>query len=169
MLKKGLLQRRRTKEDARAYAVKLTDEGWRVLKSAEPMAKRVDDRILSALPNAQRERFIERSQHDRGCAEPARGDCPSQEEIGLVGAEHDPRMSTRPAAFELSLPLSPSYRNTATRSALAQGDHDRPGCGTSCAVPHNPYNLVAVSCRMARRSACEQRDRQAFTTSIRSA
>ena len=58
MLKKSLLQRRRTKEDARAYAVKLTDEGWRVLKNAEPMAKRVDDRILSVLPTAQRDRFI---------------------------------------------------------------------------------------------------------------
>ena len=31
MLKKGLLQRRRTKDDARAYAVKLTDEGGRIL------------------------------------------------------------------------------------------------------------------------------------------
>lgn len=59
MLKKSLLQRRRTKEDARAYAVKLTEEGWRVLKSAEPMAKRVDDRILSVLTGAQRERFIQ--------------------------------------------------------------------------------------------------------------
>lgn len=58
MLKKNLLQRRRTKEDARAYAVKLTEEGWRVLKSAEPMAKRVDDRILSVLGSAQRDRFI---------------------------------------------------------------------------------------------------------------
>lgn len=58
MLKKSLLQRRRTKEDARAYAVKLTEEGWRVLKSAEPMARRVDDRILSVLTNTQRERFI---------------------------------------------------------------------------------------------------------------
>jgi DNA-binding MarR family transcriptional regulator len=58
MLKKNLLQRRRTKEDARAYAVKLTEEGWRVLKSAEPMARRVDDKILSVLTNTQRERFI---------------------------------------------------------------------------------------------------------------
>ncbi len=58
MLKKGLLLRRRTKEDARAYAVKLSEEGWRVLKSAEPMAKRVDDRILSVLPSSQRERFL---------------------------------------------------------------------------------------------------------------
>ena len=58
MLKKGLLARRRTKEDARAYAVKLTDEGWRVLKSSEPLAKKVDDRILSVLTAQERERFV---------------------------------------------------------------------------------------------------------------
>jgi DNA-binding MarR family transcriptional regulator len=58
MLKKGLLQRRRTREDARAYAVKLTEEGWRVLRSCEPLARRVDDRILSALSNPQRDRFV---------------------------------------------------------------------------------------------------------------
>ena len=59
MQKKGLLQRRRTKEDARAYAVRLTDEGRRVLRTAEPLAKRVDERILEALPAKQREQFIE--------------------------------------------------------------------------------------------------------------
>jgi DNA-binding MarR family transcriptional regulator len=59
MLKKGLLQRRRTKEDARAYAVRLTDEGWRMLKQAEPMAKRVDERILAVLSNQERERFLQ--------------------------------------------------------------------------------------------------------------
>lgn len=59
LLKKGLLQRRRTKDDARAYSVKLTDEGFRVLKSAEPMARKVDDRILAALPGQQRERFVQ--------------------------------------------------------------------------------------------------------------
>ena len=59
MLKKGLLQRRRTKDDARAYAVKLTEEGWRVLKAADPLAKRVDDKILAALPGQQRERFVQ--------------------------------------------------------------------------------------------------------------
>jgi len=58
MLKKGLLSRRRTREDARAYAVKLTDDGWRSLKAADPVAKRVDERILSALPAQQRERFM---------------------------------------------------------------------------------------------------------------
>jgi DNA-binding MarR family transcriptional regulator len=59
MLKKGLLQRRRTKEDARAYAVRLTDEGWRMLKAAEPMARRVDEKLLSVLPPAQRDRFLQ--------------------------------------------------------------------------------------------------------------
>ena len=56
--KKGLLQRRRTKEDARAYAVKLTEEGRRALGAVEPLAKRVEDRILSALPAKQRDQFM---------------------------------------------------------------------------------------------------------------
>jgi DNA-binding MarR family transcriptional regulator len=56
--RKGLLQRKRTKEDARTYAVKLTEEGKRVLRSAEPLAKRVDQRILDALPSKRRDRFI---------------------------------------------------------------------------------------------------------------
>jgi MarR family transcriptional regulator, temperature-dependent positive regulator of motility len=59
MLKKGLLQRRRTREDARAYAVKLTEEGWRVLKSVEPLSRKVDERILGSLPSAQRERLLQ--------------------------------------------------------------------------------------------------------------
>ena len=58
MLKKGLLQRRRTREDARAYAVKLTEEGWRVLKSVDPLARKVDEKILSSLPSAQREKLL---------------------------------------------------------------------------------------------------------------
>lgn len=59
MLKKGLLQRRRTKDDARAYAVKLTDEGSRVLKAVGPLAKRVDEKILAVLPAAEQERFVQ--------------------------------------------------------------------------------------------------------------
>ena len=59
MLKKGLLQRRRTRDDARAYAVKLTEEGTRALKTHDPMARRVDERILSSLPAQQRDRFLQ--------------------------------------------------------------------------------------------------------------
>jgi len=58
MLKKGMLQRRRTRDDARAYAVKLTDEGAKILKSHDQMARRVDDRILASLPAGQRDRFL---------------------------------------------------------------------------------------------------------------
>lgn len=58
MIRKGLLQRRRTKHDARAYAVKLTDEGMRILKTAEPTMRRIDDKILAALPTGNRERFL---------------------------------------------------------------------------------------------------------------
>ena len=44
-----LLQRRRTKEDARTYAVKLTDEGEKLLRKVGPAAKKVDQRILQAM------------------------------------------------------------------------------------------------------------------------
>ncbi len=37
----------------------LTEEGWRILKAADPLAKRVDDKILAALPSQQRERFLQ--------------------------------------------------------------------------------------------------------------
>jgi MarR family transcriptional regulator, temperature-dependent positive regulator of motility len=59
MLKKGLLQRRRTKDDARAYAVKLTDEGTRVLQQAQPRVRRVDSKLLAALPEHDRARFLD--------------------------------------------------------------------------------------------------------------
>lgn len=59
MLKKGLLQRRRTREDARAYAVRLTEEGWRVLKAVEPIARDVDQTIVATLSGADRDRLIE--------------------------------------------------------------------------------------------------------------
>jgi MarR family transcriptional regulator, temperature-dependent positive regulator of motility len=56
--KKGLLERRRTKKDARAYAVTLTDEGRRVLQTVQPLAKKVDDLILGALPGEQGAHFL---------------------------------------------------------------------------------------------------------------
>ena len=58
MLKKGLLQRRRTKDDARAYAVKLTEEGRAALNNAEPTVERVDRRVLDVLPETERQRFL---------------------------------------------------------------------------------------------------------------
>ncbi|WP_244465963.1 MarR family transcriptional regulator [Hyphomicrobium sp. GJ21] len=59
MLKKGMLQRRRTRNDARAYSVKITEQGTRILKAHDPLARRVDERILASLAVAQRERFLQ--------------------------------------------------------------------------------------------------------------
>jgi DNA-binding MarR family transcriptional regulator len=56
---KGLVIRRRTKADARAYSVRLTPAGRRALQKAEPLAKRVDETLLQALPDKQRRQFLE--------------------------------------------------------------------------------------------------------------
>lgn len=58
MVQKRLLQRRRIGKDKRSYAVTLTDEGWRTLRCAEPIVQRVDQRILLALRNQDRQRFL---------------------------------------------------------------------------------------------------------------
>jgi DNA-binding MarR family transcriptional regulator len=58
LVRKGLLQRRRTKEDERAYAVKVTDAGRELLRTTEPLAKRIDRRVLDALPAHRREEFV---------------------------------------------------------------------------------------------------------------
>ena len=58
MLKKGLIQRRRTKEDARAYAVKLTADGREMLRRAAPVGHRVDTRLLEAIPAQRRDGFL---------------------------------------------------------------------------------------------------------------
>jgi len=59
MLKKGLIRRRRTKNDARVYAVRLTDEGRAALTAAGPAAVQADARLLAALPEAKRAEFLE--------------------------------------------------------------------------------------------------------------
>jgi DNA-binding MarR family transcriptional regulator len=57
--RKGLLQRRRTRADARAYAVKLTDEGHGILRTAVPAWGRIDARVLDTLPPSRREQFLD--------------------------------------------------------------------------------------------------------------
>jgi DNA-binding MarR family transcriptional regulator len=59
LLGRGLIQRRRAKEDARAYAIKLTSLGWKGLRDAEPGAASADSRLLAALPPAKRQEFLE--------------------------------------------------------------------------------------------------------------
>jgi DNA-binding MarR family transcriptional regulator len=59
LVKKGLLQRKRTRRDARMYAVRLTAKGTAALSAIKPAAARVDQRLLSVLATGQRGDFIE--------------------------------------------------------------------------------------------------------------
>jgi DNA-binding MarR family transcriptional regulator len=58
-VKKGLLQRKRTRQDARMYAVRLTAKGSGLLSGVKPLASKVDQRILSVLRSDQRGSFID--------------------------------------------------------------------------------------------------------------
>lgn len=58
LVSRSLVSRRRTRRDARMYAVRLTDKGKLVLRSSEPAVLATDDRILSALAPAQRDQFL---------------------------------------------------------------------------------------------------------------
>ena len=58
MLRKGLLLRERTKHDARAYAIRLSDKGSAVLARAAPAAIRADDTVLQALTPRQRDQLV---------------------------------------------------------------------------------------------------------------
>jgi DNA-binding MarR family transcriptional regulator len=59
LLARGFIQRRRTKEDARAYAIKLTAQGFKVLREAQPVAQAADARLLAKLPPSRRQDFLE--------------------------------------------------------------------------------------------------------------
>ena len=54
----GLLQRRRTRSDARAYAVRLTSEGRQLLSRGAPATRATDEALLSSVPPAQRASFL---------------------------------------------------------------------------------------------------------------
>jgi DNA-binding MarR family transcriptional regulator len=59
LLSHGLIQRRRAKEDARAYAIKLTPQGIKALRDAQPGAAAADARLLANLSPAKRQEFLE--------------------------------------------------------------------------------------------------------------
>lgn len=59
LVRKGLLLRRRQKEDARAYALRLTDAGHEALAATESGVLRADAQVLSVLTAEQRKGFIE--------------------------------------------------------------------------------------------------------------
>lgn len=59
MIRKGLLKRRRTRQDARTYAINLTPHGRDVLKASEPIVGQIDEALMSALPAARAAAFVE--------------------------------------------------------------------------------------------------------------
>jgi MarR family transcriptional regulator, temperature-dependent positive regulator of motility len=56
--RKGLLARRRTKDDARAYAVRLTGAGRALLQDAGEKALRTEERLVAALSSQDRQDLI---------------------------------------------------------------------------------------------------------------
>lgn len=59
LIRKGLLRRRRTREDARTYAVTVTPHGRDVLKASEPIIGRIDEALIAALPPLRAGAFLE--------------------------------------------------------------------------------------------------------------
>ena len=58
LVERGLLTRKRTKQDARMYAVRLSAAGRSAVESAAPAANATNDALLSALPAGQRSAFV---------------------------------------------------------------------------------------------------------------
>lgn len=58
MMKKGLLSRKRTKEDARANAVSITPAGKRMLAAANAKVAKAENAALAVLPKTQQAAFM---------------------------------------------------------------------------------------------------------------
>lgn len=58
MIKKGLLSRKRTKEDARANAVSITAKGKTMLKNAQSGVNKAESSTLKVLPKTQQAAFM---------------------------------------------------------------------------------------------------------------
>ena len=59
LLAQGYLQRRRTKDDGRTNAIRITTIGKKMLKTAQPGADEVDRLLLSLVPGADRKGFLD--------------------------------------------------------------------------------------------------------------
>lgn len=57
--KKGLVARKRSKDDARAYAVRLTESGKKALEISNKAAKKVDSRLGGKLSGPKREELLD--------------------------------------------------------------------------------------------------------------
>lgn len=58
MLKKGIIQRKRDKDDARAYDVKITEEGQGLFETVTPIIRRIEEKLLSSLNGKRVDEFL---------------------------------------------------------------------------------------------------------------
>lgn len=58
LVSRGLVRRRRTRRDARMYALTLTSEGEAVVRKTRPAAQNSDASLLSEIPQRDRETFL---------------------------------------------------------------------------------------------------------------
>jgi DNA-binding MarR family transcriptional regulator len=59
LLSRGLIQRRRAKDDGRAYSIKLSPQGAKALRDAQPGAAMADQKLLANLSPAKRQDFLD--------------------------------------------------------------------------------------------------------------
>ncbi len=59
LMAQGYLQRRRTKDDGRTNAIRITAVGKKMLKTAQPGADEVDRQLLSLIPGGDRKSFLD--------------------------------------------------------------------------------------------------------------
>lgn len=59
LLAQGYLQRRRTKDDGRTNAIRITTVGKKMLKTAQPGADEVDRHLMSMLTASDRKQFLD--------------------------------------------------------------------------------------------------------------
>ena len=58
LVAKGMLERQRTKRDARAYAIRVTDQGRNTIADLTPRFAQMERQILSVLPENDRLTFV---------------------------------------------------------------------------------------------------------------
>ncbi|CAN1721562.1 protein of unknown function [Hyphomicrobium sp. 1Nfss2.1] len=73
LTRKGLLKRRRTRHDARAYAISLTDAGRRLLQTSRPIVEQIEEALVEALPASRAKSFLSNLRTIVAAFEPAKG------------------------------------------------------------------------------------------------
>ena len=58
LLRKGLLERRRSPVDGRAYCVKLSKRGIKAVAGADRLYTRIEKKLLSSLPSTEANQFV---------------------------------------------------------------------------------------------------------------